>query len=114
MSTVTSESDLLVDRLEIRGFRRFEHLDIKRLARVNLIVGRNGVGKTSLLEAIRILATIGNPNALLEILSSRDEQGQNPSAGRDLPNPLEFVALFRRVFNLQPKPILRLGVCLRE
>ncbi len=63
MSTETSASDLLIDRLEIRDFRQFEHLEIKRLARVNLVVGKNGVGKTSLLEAIRILATIGAPHS---------------------------------------------------
>src|SRR5882724_9706579 len=68
-------NELLVDRLDITDFRQYGRLDVERLARVNLIVGRNGVGKTSLLEAIRILATIGAPHVLWEIASARDEQG---------------------------------------
>lgn len=34
------------------NFRGFEHLELKGLKRVNLIVGRNNAGKTSLLEGI--------------------------------------------------------------
>jgi len=75
MSTEADHNDLSIDCLEIRDFRQYEHLRIDRLARVNLIVGKNGVGKTSLLEAIRLLATIGAPHVLWEILASRDEQG---------------------------------------
>ena len=43
-------SDLILDSLEIKNFRLFKHLEIERLGRVNLIVGKNGVGKTALLE----------------------------------------------------------------
>jgi AAA15 family ATPase/GTPase len=33
--------NLILNSLEIRGFRSFEHLRIERLGRVNLIVGKN-------------------------------------------------------------------------
>ena len=33
--------DLILNSLEIRGFRGFRHLRIERLGRVNLIVGKN-------------------------------------------------------------------------
>lgn len=49
-------SNLILDSLEIRNFRGFNHLQIERLARVNLIVGKNNVGKSSLLEAIELYA----------------------------------------------------------
>jgi hypothetical protein len=45
---------LILNSLEINSFRAFEHLQIERLGRVNLIVGKNNVGKTSLLEAIQL------------------------------------------------------------
>lgn len=45
---------LILDSLEIYNFRAFRHLRIERLARVNLIVGENNIGKTSLLEAIPV------------------------------------------------------------
>ncbi|GAC1393566.1 MAG: hypothetical protein NVS4B11_00190 [Ktedonobacteraceae bacterium] len=44
--------DLILPSLEIRNFRGFHHLQIERLGRVNLIVGKNNIGKTSLLEAL--------------------------------------------------------------
>ncbi len=47
---------LLLDSLEIKGYRCFEHLTIEKLGRVNLIVGKNNVGKTALLEALWIYA----------------------------------------------------------
>src|SRR5262245_48267748 len=96
MSTARNRDDLLIDRLEIRDFRQYEHLTIDRLARVNLIVGRNGAGKTSVLEAIRILATIGAPHVLWDIVASRDEQGLLTSPSEDVFRQHGFINLFRR------------------
>ncbi|SEA07647.1 ATPase/GTPase, AAA15 family [Thiothrix caldifontis] len=45
----------MLDSLHIKNFRCFEDLTIPSLGRVNLIVGKNSVGKTTLLEAIDIL-----------------------------------------------------------
>jgi AAA15 family ATPase/GTPase len=42
----------MFDTLSISHFRAFEHLDINPLARVNLIVGGNDIGKTGVLEAV--------------------------------------------------------------
>ena len=39
-------------RFEIVNFRGFDHLMLDPLARVNLIAGKNNVGKTALLEAV--------------------------------------------------------------
>jgi hypothetical protein len=35
------KDELLLDSLEIKGYRCFEHLTIEKLGRVNLIVGKN-------------------------------------------------------------------------
>ncbi len=59
--------------LEITGFRAFSSLRIPRLGRVNLIVGKNNVGKSTLLEALRLYAS-NNPLAVSSnILEKRDE-----------------------------------------
>ena len=61
--TETSEDkkdELLLDSLEIKGYRCFEHLTIEKLGKVNLIVGKNNVGKTALLEALWIYAQGGH------------------------------------------------------
>jgi len=59
--------------LEIKNFRTFHHLRIERLGRVNLVVGKNNVGKTTLLEAIRVYASAWPSRAIMEILGTRDE-----------------------------------------
>lgn len=66
-------ADLILDSLEINNFRLFQHLEIERLGRVNLIVGKNGVGKTALLEAISLYAYRGFPAIIARILEERDE-----------------------------------------
>ena len=43
--------------LEIKGFRCFKHLTIPKLARLNLIGGKNNTGKTALLEALGLHAS---------------------------------------------------------
>ena len=40
--------------LHIKGFRCFRDLEIPKLARINLIGGKNNTGKTALLEAVRV------------------------------------------------------------
>jgi len=45
----------MLNQLTIGNFMVFQHLEIPTLKRVNLISGKNNVGKTTLLDAIRIL-----------------------------------------------------------
>jgi len=76
--------------LEIKNFRTFSHLNIERLGRVNLIVGKNNVGKTTLLEALRFYA-MGSPTALRECLVNRDEVQRQGLVGEA---QLDLQALF--------------------
>lgn len=69
-------SNLILNSLEIEGFRAFERLTIERLGQVNLVVGKNNVGKSCLLEALRIYAQRGSPETIRDILTSRDESGR--------------------------------------
>lgn len=66
-------SSLILDSLKIENFRAFRHLEIKRLARVNLIVGKNNVGKTSLLEALHLYASTGKAPVIWSLLGAREE-----------------------------------------
>jgi AAA15 family ATPase/GTPase len=66
-------STLILDSLEIRGFCGFRQLQIERSGRVNLIVGKNNVGKSSLLEALRLYASRGHPGIIWDILKTRGE-----------------------------------------
>ena len=64
---------LVLDSLEIKNFRAFKHLRIEKLGRVNLIVGKNNVGKTNVLEALWLYVTKAKLSTILGLLGTRDE-----------------------------------------
>ena len=67
-------STLILNSLEVRNFRAFRDLKIERLGRVNLLVGKNNVGKTCLLEAIHLYASrASTPTFIWEIMRTRRE-----------------------------------------
>ena len=66
-------SRLLLDSLEIKNFRAFDHLQIPKLGRVNLLTGKNNVGKTSVLEALELYASNGSPATVRGLLSQRGQ-----------------------------------------
>ena len=66
-------SKLVLDSLEIKNFRAFKHLRIEKLGRVNLIVEKNNVGKSSVLEALLLFARLAYPALIWESLEVRDE-----------------------------------------
>ncbi len=64
----------MLPSLYIQGFRCFRELTIERLGRVNLIVGKNNVGKTTLLDALRVHAA--QDDALYELEEILDQRGE--------------------------------------
>ena len=63
--------NLVLNSLEIGHFRGFQHLLIERLGRVNLIVGKNNVGKSNLLEALQMYARrASTPTIISEIMET--------------------------------------------
>jgi hypothetical protein len=57
--------------LEIEGYRGIRHLRLPTLERVNLFVGLNNVGKTSLLEAVQLYADPAPRIVLAAVLRER-------------------------------------------
>lgn len=62
---------LFLPSLRVEGVRAIRLLEIGSLGRVNVFVGANNTGKTSLLEALRLYASRGIPQAFREILQLR-------------------------------------------
>ncbi|MEK6299986.1 MAG: AAA family ATPase [Acidobacteriota bacterium] len=83
---------LVLDSLDIQGFRPFDHFRVERLGRVTLFTGKNNVGKSSLLEAIWLYAYQGAVPIIWQILESRDE-GRAPRLGspRNFEDPAPVV-----------------------
>ncbi len=83
------KSELLLDSLEIIGYRCFEHLTIEKLSRVNLIVGKNNVGKTALLEALWLWADgyswLQTLSVIKKILERRNEKNKNEDRYSNIP-----------------------------
>ena len=65
--------------LDIRNYRNLRHLTIEKLGRVNLLVGKNNTGKTSVLEAVSILIHKANLQWITQIFEERGENASRSS-----------------------------------
>ncbi len=63
----------MIDSFRIQGFRHFDDVEIKRLSHVNLIVGKNSAGKSTLLEALRIYCSKASQETISDVLKNRRE-----------------------------------------
>ena len=82
--------------LTIKGFRGIDDLTIPRLGRVTLLAGKNGIGKTTVLEAVHMFAARGRFSALSELLSRRGEVHVGSDDNGDGTSELDALALFHR------------------
>ena len=63
----------MIRKLKLENYRSFESYALEDLARVNLLVGSNNCGKTSILEAVHFLASQGDPRVLVNSTHRRGE-----------------------------------------
>ena len=93
MSQETDDS-LHVPSLRIEGFRGIDSLTINRLGRVTLLAGRNGTGKTTVLDAVRIFADRGRLSSLTAVLDRSEEYAGRVNGEKDVRQVPDFGALF--------------------
>ncbi len=60
-----------LNSLSVKNFKCLEDFSIEKLGDVNLIVGANNSGKSTVLEAIRVYASRGDKQVLRDILRER-------------------------------------------
>lgn len=86
---------LRIPSLSIHRFRSLSDLLIPEFGRVNLITGRNNSGKSSVLEAIRLLATEGDSSTIYSILDYREEtESESEEGPLTAEETIEFCNLF--------------------
>jgi AAA15 family ATPase/GTPase len=73
----------MLNSLEIRNFRNLKELKISYLGGVNLFIGKNNTGKSTLLEAIALYAAKGDLNFLYQLLIERGENYKQNDANKD-------------------------------
>ncbi len=95
MSTNTSDNKALhLPDLWIKGFRGIKDLKISRLGHVTLFAGKNGAGKTTVLDAVRVYAARGRNSILMDILGTREELVQTVDEDGDQVFTSNWEALF--------------------
>ena len=63
----------MLRNLKLEKYRSFDEYELSNLSRVNLLVGKNDCGKTSILEAIHFLVSRGDPEVLARCAELRGE-----------------------------------------
>ncbi len=71
MSEIIKMNENLITEIEINNFKCFENFKANGFKRVNLIVGKNNVGKTALMEACWIYELHSNSRSLIEAYVNR-------------------------------------------
>lgn len=61
----------MLNSLRIENFRCFQSFELQQLGQLNLLVGTNNSGKTSILEAIQLLTSQFNLASLAEVMIGR-------------------------------------------
>jgi predicted ATPase len=100
--------------LAVEGYRAIRELRIAKLGQVNLFVGKNNVGKTSLLEAIRLYVSRNAPTVLSQLFaekSSRSYAFRNSRVTSEAINAIaaEAEAFFYGSFSHNPLSSIRIG-----
>lgn len=91
--------------IKIENFRCFKSFELQQLGRVNLLVGENNSGKTSILEAIQLLCSRTNLEPLSEMMIHRGEYfwDDNDKESREL----DIKHLF---YNHEIEPNIKLSI----
>lgn len=87
-------SDLHIPNLTIKNLRGIDHLEIPRLGRVTLLAGKNGVGKTTVLDAIRLYASRGDYATFHRLLVDRNQLQRIAPDGRQGISPFDWQSIF--------------------
>lgn len=100
----------MLNSLVIKNFRSLADFEVAKLGRVNLIVGKNNSGKSSVLEALRIYAGNGQRGLLETISAQHDEKFRFRKDEQVEDANLPFQDFFTgREFPLDAETVIQIG-----
>jgi len=79
----------MLENLRIENYRILKNLTFDRFSNVNLLVGQNSVGKTTVLEAINLFSRLGSPLFMEELLGLHDDMLNSHKSEDSLRLPVE-------------------------
>lgn len=102
-----------METFHVKNYKGLKDLELKGLSQVNLIVGRNNVGKSTLLEALSLCYSGGAVGDLLDILAYSGERvvtrASSYSGEIIIDNEAHFLSLFNRIgFDGRKAPVITL------
>jgi AAA15 family ATPase/GTPase len=74
------KNNFMLTNLKIQNYRILENITFNELSHVNLIVGRNNVGKSSVLEAVKLFSKLGSPIVMSKFLDERNNNATSPDS----------------------------------
>jgi AAA15 family ATPase/GTPase len=83
-------SDMQFKNIEIKNFRGIKSLNVEDFGRINLFLGKNNCGKTSVLEAVFALVGSSNPEVFEIINALRGQKTFNPEYFKYLFHDLNY------------------------
>jgi ABC-type branched-subunit amino acid transport system ATPase component len=95
--TIAGNRIMRLKNLRIQDFRSFDRFELKNLGHVNLLVGTNNCGKTTVLEAVNILMANGDFTAIWSTLVRRGEDiyGERDPTSSNSGRQVDIRRLFR-------------------
>jgi AAA15 family ATPase/GTPase len=111
---MTTGKPVKLPSLHVRNFRMLEDFTLEKLGRVNLLVGGNNSGKSTVLEAVRVYAGNAHPDLLSEIAASHDELGLPKTPSDDNTIASDAIIPFQFFFtgrSLEKSAEITIGEC---
>ena len=105
-------SRLHLPSLTVEGFRGIRALELSDLGRVTLLAGKNSIGKTTILEAIRAFASRGDTWSLINLIETREELVPGSDEDGDEMLFPEIASLFHKYdpgMHARNPPLIRIG-----
>jgi AAA15 family ATPase/GTPase len=87
---------MILNSLKVQNYKLLKDFEVEKLGRVNLIVGKNNSGKSTVLESLRIFASKGNPSVINNILESHDDRIMVQTRGEEEDSILIYEGLFTK------------------